>query len=177
MQQIPNTCIYLKKIRTSNFNIVLTFVFAGLVNRGDSFRRRHNRSNSVFPSGSGEDNLLNEKQRETLEQLAFSKEVAANSPDSSNVTYNVSVIGATGVGKTSLISQFMTSECINPYDRDRGTYIRDYFFEKKKKIDVSRLMAGELFSRLKVHKRCETSWRVKTTKNFFVAPEVTGVIL
>ena len=98
-------------------------MFAGLVNRGDSFRRRHNRSNSVFPSGSGEEtSLLNEKQKETLEQLAC-KESAANAADSSNMTYNVSVIGATGVGKTSLISQFMTSECINPYDRDRGTYV------------------------------------------------------
>ena len=113
---------------------LLLYLFAGLVNRGDSFRRRHNRSNSVFPFGTGgggseDNNYINEKQKEALEQLAHQREeVVANSPDSCNLSsYNVSVIGATGVGKTSLISQFMTSECINPYDRDRGTYTASHF--------------------------------------------------
>jgi len=30
------------------------------------------------------------------------------------------MLGARGVGKTALISQFMTSECINAYDRQKG---------------------------------------------------------
>ncbi|KAK7590094.1 hypothetical protein V9T40_001707 [Parthenolecanium corni] len=87
-----------------------------LVNRGDSFRRRHNRSNSVFPSSTG--SLVDEQQQEVLEQIC--NEQVTHSPDNTTCTYNVSVTGTTGVGKTSLISQFMTSECINPYDRDRG---------------------------------------------------------
>uniref|UniRef100_A0A6P7GCW3 GTP-binding protein GEM-like n=1 Tax=Diabrotica virgifera virgifera TaxID=50390 RepID=A0A6P7GCW3_DIAVI len=35
-------------------------------------------------------------------------------------SYVVSLLGAQGVGKTALISQFMTSECINAYDRQKG---------------------------------------------------------
>nr|CAH7751393.1 unnamed protein product [Callosobruchus chinensis]CAH7753034.1 unnamed protein product [Callosobruchus chinensis] len=33
--------------------------------------------------------------------------------------YTVALLGAQGVGKTALISQFMTSECINAYDRQK----------------------------------------------------------
>lgn len=35
-------------------------------------------------------------------------------------TYTVALLGAQGVGKTALISQFMTSECINAYDGQKG---------------------------------------------------------
>lgn len=90
------------------------------MNRGDSFRRRHNRSNSVFPTTSGSA-VLDQQNQKRLEQIA-NKQTTSNSTESSVITYNVSVIGATGVGKTSLISQFMTSECINPYDRERGKF-------------------------------------------------------
>lgn len=101
---------------------IFSILFSGLVNRGDSFRRRHNRSNSVFPTTSASA-VLDQQNQERLEQIA-NKQTASNSTptESSVITYNVSVIGATGVGKTSLISQFMTSECINPYDRDRGKF-------------------------------------------------------
>lgn len=104
------------RIARHYFHFVINFFFAGLVNRGDSFRRRHSRSNSVFPNSTSN---ADRHQKEMLERLA--KESASN-VESTAVTYDVSVIGATGVGKTSLISQFMTSECINPYDRERGEY-------------------------------------------------------
>ena len=32
-------------------------------------------------------------------------------------TYRVAIIGAHGVGKSALVGQFMSSECINAYDR------------------------------------------------------------
>ncbi len=102
--------------QNNNFDTFSTFL--GLVNRGDSFRRRHNRSNSLFPSSSGV--LADQDQNETTTHVI--EEPATTMPDTCVITYNVSVIGATGVGKTSLISQFMTSECINPYDRDRGEF-------------------------------------------------------
>lgn len=35
-------------------------------------------------------------------------------------SYTVSLLGAQGVGKSALISQFMTSECINTYERPKG---------------------------------------------------------
>lgn len=35
-------------------------------------------------------------------------------------SYIVALLGAQGVGKSALISQFMTSECINAYERQKG---------------------------------------------------------
>lgn len=72
----------------------------GVVNRGDSFRRRRSRSNSLAPA-----------EQENEVRRAPPKEV---------VSHNVAMLGSRGVGKTALISQFMTSECINAYDRQRG---------------------------------------------------------
>lgn len=37
--------------------------------------------------------------------------------------YIVALLGAQGVGKTALISQFMTSDCINAYDTKKGEYL------------------------------------------------------
>lgn len=72
----------------------------GIINRGDSFRRRRSRSNSLAPTDpEGEEK---------------------NSVPAKEITsYTVAILGARGVGKTALISQFMTSECINAYDRQR----------------------------------------------------------
>ncbi|XP_076279193.1 rad, Gem/Kir family member 3 isoform X2 [Lasioglossum baleicum] len=72
----------------------------GIVNRGDSFRRRRSRSNSLAPANS---------EAET-KNAAPPKEICS---------YAVAMLGGRGVGKTALISQFMTSECINAYDRQR----------------------------------------------------------
>ncbi|XP_078048251.1 rad, Gem/Kir family member 3 [Augochlora pura] len=72
----------------------------GIVNRGDSFRRRRSRSNSLAPANSEAEE----------KNVAPAKEVSS---------YTVAMLGARGVGKTALISQFMTSECINAYDRQR----------------------------------------------------------
>lgn len=74
---------------------------AGVINRGDSFRRRRSRSNSLAPADPENEEKL----------TAPAKEVTS---------YAVAMLGARGVGKTALISQFMTSECINAYDRQRG---------------------------------------------------------
>lgn len=72
----------------------------GVINRGDSFRRRRSRSNSLAPA----------------DQETEEKPVA---PPKEIISYTVAILGARGVGKTALISQFMTSECINAYDRQR----------------------------------------------------------
>lgn len=42
--------------------------------------------------------------------------------------YRVALVGAQGVGKTALISQFMTSECINAYDHKKGKYMSNTKF-------------------------------------------------
>ncbi|XP_041987773.1 GTP-binding protein REM 1 [Aricia agestis] len=79
--------------RLRTFNITQK---GGIVNRGDSFRRRRSRSGSLAPSP------------------------AAPEPERRAVAcHRVAMVGAPGVGKTALISQFQTSECINAYDRQQ----------------------------------------------------------
>ncbi|CAB3247833.1 unnamed protein product [Arctia plantaginis] len=80
----------------------------GIVNRGDSFRRRRSRSGSLAPSSPA---------LSAPESTGERKPVAC---------HRVAMVGAPGVGKTALVSQFQTSECINAYDRQRGKTLK-YF--------------------------------------------------
>lgn len=91
---------------------------AGVVNRGDSFRRRRSRSNSLAPA-------------------ELEDEVKPSSPPKEVASYTVGMLGARGVGKTALISQFMTSECINAYDRQRG--------ESQIKIEIQKMKTKFFF--------------------------------
>ncbi|XP_026273542.1 GTP-binding protein REM 1 isoform X2 [Frankliniella occidentalis] len=80
----------------------------GVVNRGDSFRRRRSRSNSLLPADA------------TPLLRSPAAPAAPTIPTvSDHDSYRVAMLGARGVGKSALISQFMTSECINAYDRQR----------------------------------------------------------
>ncbi|KAF0307317.1 GTP-binding protein RAD [Amphibalanus amphitrite] len=79
----------------------------GIVNRGDSFRVRRSsvQSGSAMPSTS---------------PVPAPAAAAPPSPPPQPVSsFSVALLGATGVGKTALIDQFMSSECTNAYDRDR----------------------------------------------------------
>ncbi|XP_055618974.1 GTP-binding protein REM 1 isoform X2 [Toxorhynchites rutilus septentrionalis] len=71
----------------------------GVVNRGDSFRRRRSRSNSLAPTS---------PMYAPEETLAPNKEPIDS--------FQVTMLGADGVGKGALLLQFRTSECINAYD-------------------------------------------------------------
>uniref|UniRef100_A0A182QIS0 GTP-binding protein RAD n=1 Tax=Anopheles farauti TaxID=69004 RepID=A0A182QIS0_9DIPT len=71
----------------------------GVVNRGDSFRRRRSRSNSLAP----------------VSPVRVVDEVLTP-PTGPIDSYCVFMIGAPGVGKGALLSQFRSSECINAYD-------------------------------------------------------------
>ncbi|XP_034250381.1 GTP-binding protein REM 1 [Thrips palmi] len=90
----------------------------GVVNRGDSFRRRRSRSNSLLPSEGfsmdrgGTTPLL----RSPAAPMSPAAPYAIAMPGMDVVTHRVAMLGAPGVGKSALISQFMTSECINAYD-------------------------------------------------------------
>ncbi|XP_039755875.1 GTP-binding protein REM 1 [Pararge aegeria] len=70
----------------------------GIVNRGDSFRRRRSRSGSLAPASPAQSAPESQERRPVA-------------------CHRVAMVGAQGVGKTALISQFQTSECINAYDR------------------------------------------------------------
>ncbi|XP_032570224.1 GTP-binding protein RAD isoform X1 [Drosophila sechellia] len=103
----------------------------GIINRGDSFRRRRSRSNSLAPSspmhtrngvgglggvagggsslglgcgyngGSSSNGFGNANAQENHQPVEF---------------YRVEMLGSAGVGKQALLSQFRTSDCINAYD-------------------------------------------------------------
>lgn len=75
----------------------------GIINRGDSFRRRRSRSNSLCPPNTTEG--------------PSSPLIDSNNHHAEIKTYIVSLLGTSGVGKTALIRQFMTSECINAYEK------------------------------------------------------------
>ncbi|XP_050351748.1 GTP-binding protein REM 1 [Nymphalis io] len=83
--------------RLRTFNITQK---GGIVNRGDSFRRRRSRSGSLAPSSPAQSAPESQERRPVA-------------------CHRVAMVGAPGVGKTALISQFQTSECINAYDRQR----------------------------------------------------------
>lgn len=85
---------------------LFAFACLGIVNRGDSFRRRRSRSTSLIPPVSpmkAPDNGMSSQ----------------SGPADS---YLVAMLGAPGVGKCALLSQFRTSECINAYETGRGKY-------------------------------------------------------
>uniref|UniRef100_A0A1Q3G4K6 Putative ras-related gtpase n=1 Tax=Culex tarsalis TaxID=7177 RepID=A0A1Q3G4K6_CULTA len=71
----------------------------GVVNRGDSFRRRRSRSGSLAP----------------VSPMYAPEEILP--PNSTPIeSFQVAMIGPPGVGKGTLLSQFRSSECINAYD-------------------------------------------------------------
>ncbi|CAH1171347.1 unnamed protein product, partial [Phaedon cochleariae] len=99
--------------RLRSFSFTSKGVFTnktGIVNRGDSFRRRRSRSNSLCPPAGAFAGGANTPSPVFDEPCRGVGEVAS---------YGVALLGAQGVGKTALISQFMTSECINAYDRQK----------------------------------------------------------
>jgi hypothetical protein len=99
---------------TSRKVSLVSLFSAGIVNRGDSFRRRRSRSNSLVPP-----HILTSPPAPDGTPPA-SPALAVTEPAPEVITYRVAMIGAQGVGKSALVSQFMTSECINAYDRQRG---------------------------------------------------------
>ncbi|XP_030768143.1 GTP-binding protein REM 1 isoform X2 [Sitophilus oryzae] len=88
-----------------------SFTSKGIVNRGDSFRRRRSRSNSLCPPAMGCGGA------QTPSPILDNHLTEVSN-------YTVALLGAPGVGKTALISQFMTSECINAYERQKDILIK-----------------------------------------------------
>lgn len=77
------------------------------------------------------------------------------SPTEPPTSYRVAIIGARGVGKSSLVSQFLTSESINAYDRPNGEkidtrfhfyyYFRNYYIRYKKILHHHRWVNHDRF--------------------------------
>ncbi|XP_077273769.1 uncharacterized protein LOC143903758 isoform X1 [Temnothorax americanus] len=87
----------------------------GVVNRGDSIISKRSRSNTSVNS-SRNSNVSGE--RSPFEGSCCSGQGASSESDGeeSISKYRVVLLGDSGVGKTALVSQFMTSEYINTYD-------------------------------------------------------------
>ncbi|XP_014238840.1 GTP-binding protein GEM isoform X1 [Trichogramma pretiosum] len=83
----------------------------GVINRGDSFRKKRSRSNSLAPN-----------EAESAEQESSKNSNASKAaPPKEVMSYSVAILGARGVGKSALISQFMSSEGINAYEHVRSS--------------------------------------------------------
>ncbi|XP_011634309.1 uncharacterized protein LOC105425295 isoform X2 [Pogonomyrmex barbatus] len=106
----------------------------GVVNRGDSIISRRSRSNTSVNS-SRNSNVSGE--RSPFEGSCCSGQGGSTDSDieESISKYRVVLLGDSGVGKTALVSQFMTSEYMNTYDAS----LDDEFGEKT----VSILLDGE----------------------------------
>eukprot|EP00099_Drosophila_melanogaster_P020010 NP_611411.2 Rad, Gem/Kir family member 1, isoform A [Drosophila melanogaster] len=133
---MPNTGVEEEYYRLRHFSIT----GKGVVNRGDSLKSRRSRSNnSVASSNSSTEHLTTQQQLSApasvsaRTSLASSRESSTSNPG--NGPYRVLMLGGPAVGKSSLVSQFMTSEYLHAYD----TSIDDESGEKA----VSVLLSGE----------------------------------
>ncbi|XP_020802547.1 GTP-binding protein RAD isoform X2 [Drosophila serrata] len=106
----------------------------GIINRGDSFRRRRSRSNSLAPSspmhprsgvggnlgggvGGGSSLGLGCGYNGGSTGNGFGGNTSQAQENHQPVEfYRVEMLGSAGVGKQALVSQFRTSDCINAYD-------------------------------------------------------------
>ncbi|XP_061507933.1 mucin-5AC isoform X4 [Anopheles gambiae] len=135
---MPNTGVEEEYYRLRHFSIT----GKGVVNRGDSLKSRRSKSNnSVASSNSSTEHLTpaagavaaGSARTSATCSLASSRESSTSNPASG--PYKVLMLGGPAVGKSSLVSQFMTSEYLHAYD----TSIDDDSGEKT----VSVLLSGE----------------------------------
>jgi len=111
----------------------LFVVLTGIINRGDSFRRRRSRSNSLAPvspmhtrnamaglngggGGGSSQGLGNTYNGGGSNSNGFGGESHGQENHQPVEFYRVEMLGSAGVGKQALVSQFRTSDCINAYD-------------------------------------------------------------
>ncbi|XP_053618549.1 uncharacterized protein LOC128679988 isoform X3 [Plodia interpunctella] len=121
---MPNTGVEEEYYRLRHFSIT----GKGVVNRGDSLRSRRSRSNTSVASSASS--------TEAVTRASAPCSLASSRDSSTGLsTYRVLVLGAPGVGKSSLVGQFMTSEYLHAYD----TSIDDESGERS----VCVLLAGE----------------------------------
>ncbi|XP_022119724.2 uncharacterized protein LOC110996390 [Pieris rapae] len=121
---MPNTGVEEEYYRLRHFSIT----GKGVVNRGDSLRSRRSRSNTSVASSASS--------TEAVTRASAPCSLASSRDSSAGLSsYRVVVVGGPGVGKSSLVGQFMTSEYLHAYD----TSIDDESGEKS----VCVLLAGE----------------------------------
>ncbi|XP_024937752.1 uncharacterized protein LOC107264809 isoform X2 [Cephus cinctus] len=111
---MPNTNEEQEYYRLRHFSITGKLV----VNRGDSLKSRRSRSNNSVASSNSSTEYLTASypgsaRTSAAGSLASSRESSASQGPT---RYRVLMLGAPAVGKSSLVSQFMTSEYLHAYD-------------------------------------------------------------
>lgn len=123
---MPNTGVEEEYYRLRHFSTT----GKGIINRGDSLKSRRYRSNtSVASSNSSNEQLqlnnspaagvqmfLDSARNSASCSLASSRESSQSIPPPTILPYRVIMFGDSAVGKSSLVSQFMTSEYLHAYD-------------------------------------------------------------
>ncbi|ESO98249.1 hypothetical protein LOTGIDRAFT_159044 [Lottia gigantea] len=85
-----------------------------LINRGDSFKNRS--TNSLMSSGSAVTEP--DKKLRTLSVTSDDSQGGSSAPS----YFKVAILGSNGVGKSTLLRQFMTSECMG-YNASSPSYV------------------------------------------------------
>ncbi|XP_013111698.2 uncharacterized protein LOC106090148 isoform X3 [Stomoxys calcitrans] len=146
---MPNTGVEEEYYRLRHFSIT----GKGVINRGDSLKSRRSKSNnSVASSNSSNEHLTAPQAPQATRSsanhsLASSRESSTSNPG--NGPYRVLMMGAPAVGKSSLVSQFMTSEYLHAYDTSIGNCNIQIHIERPADDDdsgeksVSVLLSGE----------------------------------
>lgn len=91
-------------------------------------------------------------------------------------SYTVALLGAQGVGKTALISQFMTSECINAYERQKGKLRGVNAVEKTPFITAKQMTVAQLldaFTPEETVRHRDTRNRILIDSHWEYAPDLT----
>ncbi|KAH3772792.1 GTP-binding protein REM 1-like isoform X2 [Dreissena polymorpha] len=86
----------------------------GVVNRGDSFRKKNSSRNVASGSTNGFDSPRLDASHSQPSQSDFECTASPEEPPSSY--FRVQLVGAPGCGKTSITNQFMSSDYANAYD-------------------------------------------------------------
>ncbi|KAE9541309.1 hypothetical protein AGLY_004554 [Aphis glycines] len=138
---MPNTGVEEEYYRIRQFSIS----GKGIINRGDSLKSRRSKSNnSVASSNSSTEHLTTSNytvigvgcggagggggsypgsaRTSAGTSLASSRESSCASCPGITQPFRIAMLGATGVGKTSLVCQFMTSESLHIYDASIGKW-------------------------------------------------------
>ncbi|XP_026728528.1 uncharacterized protein LOC113494407 isoform X2 [Trichoplusia ni] len=126
---MPNTGVEEEYYRLRHFSIT----GKGVVNRGDSLRSRRSRSNTSVASSASS--------TEAATRASAPCSLASSRDSSAGLSsYRVLVVGAPGVGKSSLVGQFMTSEYLHAYDTSIEHDVTD---DESGERSVCVLLAGE----------------------------------
>ncbi|XP_054274322.1 uncharacterized protein LOC128994092 isoform X1 [Macrosteles quadrilineatus] len=147
---MPNTGVEEEYYRLRHFSIT----GKGVVNRGDSLKSRRSRSNNSVASSNSSHSTEHlttggavvggsypgSARTSATTSLASSRESSCASCPGITAPFRVVMLGSAGVGKSSLISQFMTSEYLHAYDTSIGSSVEDDECGEK---SVSVLLDGE----------------------------------